>query len=637
MKIHSIRIQNFRSYADETIIFDDYTCIVGPNGAGKSTVLTALNVFFRQHKDSKTDLIKLTVDDFHHKNTSRPIAITVTFKNLSEAAKSDLSDYVRQEQLIITCIARFDENTGRAEVKQYGQRLGIEEFREYFEADKSGAPAKELSDIFNRIRERRPELEGARTKDQMVASLHSYEASHPDQCILIPSEDQFYGATKGANRMAPHIQWIFVSASKDPSEESYESKTSALGQLLARTIREKVDFEGQIHDLKLRMEAEYKAILESQQIALDTISKSIEQNLKLWAHPNATARLRWTNDEEKSVRVDEPWATILLGEREFEGDLVRFGHGMQRSYLLTLLQLIAQTDSQNSPTLVMGIEEPELYQHPPQARYLSELLQSISNSGSQIVVCTHSPQFIPGDQFDQVRLIRESGSPAYSRATSVSYQELAEKLKVTNKSEAKESGVLAKLYPTINPQISEMYFCQKLILVEGIEDIAYIMTTLEINNKLNDFRAAGAHIIATGGKSEIIRPLAIALILNIPVFVIFDADTHNINEAQIQMHKNDNQSILNLLGYSDESNWPESNIFKDNLIVWKSCLTECVKDEGGQHWASALDKSRSYYGNSQGLTKNPLAIARAITDLANQKISLPSLDLACKAIISSLN
>ena len=64
MKLESVRIQNFRSFKDETINFDNYNCFVGPNGAGKSTVMNALNVFFRQHKDSKTDLSKLSVDDF---------------------------------------------------------------------------------------------------------------------------------------------------------------------------------------------------------------------------------------------------------------------------------------------------------------------------------------------------------------------------------------------------------------------------------------------------------------------------------------------------------------------------------------------------------------------------------------------
>ena len=48
MKIESVRIENFRGFKDETIEFDNYSCLVGPNGAGKSTILAAMNVFFRQ-------------------------------------------------------------------------------------------------------------------------------------------------------------------------------------------------------------------------------------------------------------------------------------------------------------------------------------------------------------------------------------------------------------------------------------------------------------------------------------------------------------------------------------------------------------------------------------------------------------
>lgn len=76
MKIESVRIENFRSFKDETIYFDDYTCFVGANGCGKSTILNALNIFFRQDKDCTTDLSKLSVEDFHHKNVGDPIKIT---------------------------------------------------------------------------------------------------------------------------------------------------------------------------------------------------------------------------------------------------------------------------------------------------------------------------------------------------------------------------------------------------------------------------------------------------------------------------------------------------------------------------------------------------------------------------------
>jgi predicted ATP-dependent endonuclease of OLD family len=56
MKIESVRIKNLRSFADVTVPFNDFTCLVGPNGSGKSTILCALSVFFRGTENASTDL-----------------------------------------------------------------------------------------------------------------------------------------------------------------------------------------------------------------------------------------------------------------------------------------------------------------------------------------------------------------------------------------------------------------------------------------------------------------------------------------------------------------------------------------------------------------------------------------------------
>ena len=203
MKIESIRIENFRSFKDETIRFDDYICLVGANGSGKSTVLNALNVFFRKYKDSKTDLSKLSEEDFHHKNTENPIKITVTFTDMPPAAKAELSDYVRQDKLIVSSVAVYNSKTGIAEVKQYGNRLGFEDFRKFFEAEKAGAPVKDvLKPIYIKLQSKYSGLPAPGAKAAMTASLIKYETDHPDDCTLIPSEDQFYGVSKGANRLA---------------------------------------------------------------------------------------------------------------------------------------------------------------------------------------------------------------------------------------------------------------------------------------------------------------------------------------------------------------------------------------------------------------------------------------------------
>lgn len=462
----------------------------------------------------------------------------------------------------------------------------------------------------------------------MVEALQDYEAKNPALCTLIPSEDQFYGATKGANRLAAHMQWVFVPAVKDIADESHESKTSSLGLLLARTVRAKVDFSEKVTMLRELLKREYQQMLEAEQSILGGLSESIEMKLRDWAHPGATAKVLWKHDAEKSVKVDEPWAFVQIGERGFESELARFGHGMQRSFMLTLLQEIASADEDYAPTLVLAIEEPELYQHPPQARYLAEVLHDLSGKNAQIIVCSHSPLFVPGDDFEAVRVVRDSGTPSRSSVKQLLYKDLSSILHSAGQKLLKEKGILAKLFPLLNPTINEMFFCRVLVLVEGIEDVAYIASSLSVLGLMTKVRQCGCHIVHAGGKSEIIKALAIAKGLDIPVFAVIDGDTDCQKPDQMVMHKADNRAVSSIMGYGNEAEWPAQHIRRTDLVVWKENLGAVVEAEVGARWKEFIDDAAAYYGQPGGLKKNPLAISRALASAwtaGDRSISLEQL------------
>ena len=124
MRGQKIIIKNFRSFRNETIWLDDYTCLVGENGVGKSGVLNALNVFFRNRKDTTTDMAVLTAEDFHDRKVKQPIEILLTFVDLSEAAQKDFQHYYRNGELTITARAEWHQDQDGAEVK-YRRKVGV--------------------------------------------------------------------------------------------------------------------------------------------------------------------------------------------------------------------------------------------------------------------------------------------------------------------------------------------------------------------------------------------------------------------------------------------------------------------------------------------------------------------------------
>lgn len=640
MRIESIRIENFRSFADATIPFNQYACLVGPNGAGKSTVLTALNVFFRESENLQTDLNQLDDEDFHCKETGEPIKITLTFSDLSDEAKEDFADYVRQDKLVVSAVATFDDATGKAQVKQYGQRLAMRAFAPFFEAVDTGKKVGELKEIYASIREGFPDLPAPGIKDAMIQALRDYEAGRPDECELIPSEDQFYGFSKGANRLAKHIQWVYVPAVKDATSEQVEARNSALGKLLARTVRSKTNFDQTVKALRADIQRQYQTLLDDNQKALNDISQALQTRLSEWAHPDARLRLHWKQDPDKSVRIEEPWAHIVAGEGEFEGELARFGHGLQRSYLLALLQELAGNQAEGAPTLILACEEPELYQHPPQARHLASVLHELSRHNSQVLVCTHNPLFVSGEGFEDVRMVRKEQGDRCSTISHMTFTEIADAIAgATGERPAKPEGALAKIHQALQPGLNEMFFTRRLVLVEGLEDVAYIVAYLNLLDRSDDFRRLGCHIVPANGKSEVLQPLVIARHMRISTYLIFDsdADKPDRNGSKVK-HEKDNKALLTLAGNPGGESMPEATLRGAGFTMWHSDIGSVVKSEIGEDdWADYRAEADKRYGHAGGLRKNSLHIGASLAFAWEAGKRSPSLEQLCSEILNPEN
>ena len=633
MKIKTIRIENFRSFQNEIINLNSYSCFVGPNGAGKSNVLCALNVFFREQASSATDVSQLTNEDYFSKSTDNPIRITVTFEELGSVAQAELSDYVRQNELVVTAEAVFDADNGIGQVKHYGQRSGMVEFRPFFEAEKAGAKAGELAPIFDELRQRFPELQNPRSKDDKMAALRTYEAEHPERCTLIPSADNFYGINS-TGKLQAFVQWVHVPAVKDACEEGQESKNTALGKLIARAVRTRTNFDSELEALKTETLARYRELLDRNQSSLNEISQALQRRLEAWAHPNVKLGMEWLSDPSKSVTLQQPVAGIKTGEGDFLGSLARMGHGLQRSYLLALLQELASSEAPDAPTLILGCEEPELYQHPPQARHLADVFGQLATGNNQIIVTTHSPLFVSGEGFEDVRLVRKVSVNTGTTVRQLRFEDLCSRIRnaLGEDPRSRTQGLVAKIHQTLQPGIAEMFFAHVPILVEGLEDVAYITTQLYLSERWSDFRRLGCQLIPVNGKDKLIQPLAIAVELGVPIFVVLDADG-NITGQHRGKHERDNRALLSLLSTTINP-FPATHVWGRNHTIWESNLTEAVKSDFGSHYHRLTEAARQDYAQEGGLEKNGLFIAQWLSAAKAESLSSSTLARLCESILT---
>lgn len=637
MMLSELKIENFRSFQDETIRFSGYTCFVGPNGSGKSTVLMALNILFRENSATVTDVCTLSEEDFHHRNTRLPIRITATFEDLPPAAQQEFKHYYRQGKLVIYAEAAWDEASRSAPVKHYGSRLIMRELAQFFEADSQGKKVAELKDIYVQLRETFPELPPSGTKAAMTEALRNYEESHPEKCQLTDESNQFYGFTRGTYHLENYIQWVYVPAVKDASTEQEEGSKTALGQLLARTVRTKLDFSEDIEALKTDVETRYNEILTRQGEALKELGMSMEKRLREYIDARARLDLKWHYDSKTSINIKDPAARAIIGDGDFVGEIARAGHGLQRGFLVTILHELVGNEQKGGPKLLLGFEEPELYQHPPQAQHLADVLERLSlpENNAQVIVTTHSPYFVSSRGFQNIRMVRKERNFRVSVVRHSSIERLEDRLsRALGEKPTSITSLVARVGQIMQPSQNELFFSSVPIFVEGQEDVAFVTTQLAISGQLSEFRRLGCHFVIAGGKANLSRLVAIAQELSMPFFLIFDADRDEARTKEREREQRDNQCLMRLCAVDGEP-FPEQTVWCENIVIWPINIRVAVRTGlGNAVWDTAQKTAREKHNLDQGVnSKNRMLIAYTLQELAEQSKQAQILVKLCGQIL----
>lgn len=655
MIIKSVYVENFRCIRSETLSCERLTALVGANGAGKSSFLRALDLFY-------TVNAKYTEQDFYGGNADEPIIVRVTYSDLTEDEKKLFAKYVVSRELSIE--KEMTWPPGRGSQKYYGARMRNPEF----DPIRSAPGAREQKKMYEKLHAQKKyaSLPKWTKKDDAPVALETWENEHPDQCSLGRDDGQFFGFKEvGQARLERFTRFLLIPAVRDAAEDAAEGRGTVLSELMDLVIRSTLANRQDITQLRQDTQERYAEIMDPANLTeLSTLESGLSDTLRTYA-PDASVNLDWITDEQ--IDIPMPRATIRLIEDGYPSPVRRAGHGLQRAFILTMLQHLAVAqapsasptgsetaadesgdDSSSSkpssavrmPDLILGIEEPELYQHPNRQRHLSRILLQLATGGikgvaqnTQVLYATHSPLFVDLERFESVRLLRkhppDDGGPKQAMVFQTSLGKIAN---IVEAADGKPKGTYSadtlrpRLQTLMTPWMNEGFFASVVVLVEGEDDRAAILGVA--NSKGYDFDSMEISVIPCMGKNNLDRPTAIFRELQIPVYVVWDGDEGDNNARPEENHR-----LLRLLGEPIED-WPHK--VSSHYACFKQTLETTLRTELGQTLFETIvhECCQELGFKKKHVLKTPIVVQRIIEEAGQQGKTSTTLEEIVERIVA---
>ncbi|CAM3222040.1 hypothetical protein PSET11_01532 [Arthrobacter ulcerisalmonis] len=515
MLISSIKVRGYRSHEETELGIDDYTVLIGSNGCGKSAVLYALDWFVNDRTLEPRDLFSAPGEQAPEVNE---LQVEVTFSDLRPRDRRLLREYGRKQTVTFRKIWRITE-TGY-ETKFIGDSLQGPGFA----AVRAVKSVTEKRTAYNRLREEfstLPKIERLAKSDDIEIGLARWEESAENRHLLVAIDNtdakHMFGFN-GVNVLRECVKLVLIPAGNDLiSDIGTTNKGSVLNQLIGSFLTD----AGQsarndwIEEHKTTLKKLNNSVVDSINVSTHEATSRVNSALGDLV-PGARVTFSPTV-EPLSPKIDANIQTTV----EIDGaiaDVSRQGHGVQRAVMMSILQAMAlggDSNSDDRPTLILCIEEPEVYQHPTRARaFASSLTALAAQEGRQVLLATHSPYFVRPEQYSSLRRLRLHGGR--SRVTSMDENAVA---KALGRPKDKVSKQVQQWLPT---SFSEGFFADAVALVEGPTDqvvFEHLSERLEMS-----LAKRGICVLNVGGKENMPMAFEILRSSGVPVYVVFDAD-----------------------------------------------------------------------------------------------------------------
>ncbi|WP_319550551.1 AAA family ATPase [Desulfogranum marinum] len=519
MKIKEVKIENWRSIQSVNLSFQDLMIFIGQNNHGKSNILSALLFFFGEIKPQELDFY----------NESEELHVEIVFSNLDENDKSTFNKYLTSDNEIkVRKTAYFSGNFDYKGFVQNPTTEWLQENNASAYTTRAVAEALPLAEFL-------PES-GRITNANILFAQRQYISRNSDSIEFSYELEStnFLGLKNVAKGIFGQI--FHIPAVRNATDDYITKDSSPFGSLYSKLIEQmsssnpdwisakenisglfgllnKTDENGNHNAQRpqelTRFEAKLSSHLSSwgAEIDVEIVAPNIDDVFK------ANTKV-WINDGVKT-------------------DINRKGHGLQRALIFALIKTIAETlreehlavqeneegtsSRRASNSMFFILEEPELYLHPQAQRALFETLTTLADSGAQVSFSTHSSALVDLERYKSICIVRKD----FPTTGTIVCQ-------CTDDIFSGDSKKDFNLSYWVNPDRSELFFAQKVILVEGATEKTVIPFLAQ---KIECFKHEYS-VIDCGSKNNIPAYCGLLNKFSIPYVAVYDIDHQNGKSQQ---------------------------------------------------------------------------------------------------------
>lgn len=547
MRVTKLRVQNLRSVRDSTD-FDvsSLFALVGENNTGKSNLLRAIEVLVTAGS------AKLSRTDFY--DPTSPIIIKGVFGSLNLQEKQRWRPYLvgdaltLEKQIVLTVDDRTGKDKLEAEFHGYQAQpkdwfLSLAKIQEKFGdrpkwaeiARDSGLPAYFLDD-------------GKATKASYAKALSRF-LSETDVEYDPPDVSATQALGLQSNVVAGLPKVYLLPAITDYSDEiDRRSSTSTFRRLMAALSERLLQFDPRFVELQAAV-ATIRALLNPP--AAEVPSTRIESLAAVETKVGELLRrvMPSVQNVSLSVEVEEVKELFSAGvslsvNDGINTDVLAKGHGLQRCVVFTLLQtlilnernqLVAPaTPAQEADSILLLVEEPELYIHPQLSKLFFDVLASFAKT-DQVIYTTHSPVFVDAYESERIAIVTKPDVGAGTTLRSCDRTAF----------DGLDDKRIFQGFTRMNSAMNEVFFAKRVMLVEGPEDVIAVVATLKtLGRILQRPEELEWTVVACGGKEAIPFFQRVLNAFSIPYRVIHDPDiSPGMNPDAEANHRRTNDSI----------------------------------------------------------------------------------------------